>query len=359
MLRLKPVPTGLMAECAMTGAYIAQSEGEYPRAIAVTREAMQALEAAGLQRTSRYTSIAHEHARSLLLAGNYHDAWAAEQAVMSIVKSTGRANSAPYFAMLNVGSTALLSGGQPHKVIELLTATETEVRSSIPDAELPFYLQATRLLADSAAGAAPAADWGLMKSAAIAEQQGAGAGAVMYRLGAIGTALDRGDVAAADEYWSSVAALETHTADAAGRRVAVKALITHAALDLARHDPNAASQHIGQATALVPGTRRADHPDWRRLLLVRVQVEYALAQYPAAAQDAAALVARARREAVDPRSSAWIGEALVWQSRVELAQGKRDAAQADAKEAIAHLQQNLDPSHPLIATARRIAGGPT
>jgi hypothetical protein len=359
MLRLKPIPTGLMAECAMTAAYIAQSEEEYRRAIAVTQEAMQALEEAGLQRTSRYTSIAHEHARSLLLAGNYRDAWANEQAVMSIVQATGRANSAPYFAMLNVGTMALLNGGQPRKVIELLEATETEVKRSAPDAESPFYLQATRLLADSAAGAAQHADKGLMENAAVAEQQGAGAGVAMYRLGAIGAALDRGDVAAADEYWSSVSAMETHTADAAGRRLAVKVLIAHAALDLARHDPSAASQHIAQATALIPEARRAGHPDWRRLLLVRVQTEYSLAQYPAAARDAEAAVARARRDAVDPQSSAWIGEALVWQSQVELAQGKHDAAQASAKEALAHLQQNLDPSHPLIATARRLAAAAT
>lgn len=39
MLRLNPVPPGLRAECAMTGAYIAQSEGEYLRAIYLTRGA--------------------------------------------------------------------------------------------------------------------------------------------------------------------------------------------------------------------------------------------------------------------------------------------------------------------------------
>jgi len=47
--------------------------------------------------------------------------------------------------------------------------------------------------------------------------------------------------------------------------------------------------------------------------------------------------------------------ALVWQSRVELAQGKRAAAQASPQETLVHLQQNLDPSHPLIAIARSIA----
>lgn len=359
MQRVKPMPTGLMTECAMATAEIAQSEGEYPRAIAATEDAMQALERAGMQRTSRYTSIAHEHARSLLFAGDNRSAWAAEQAVMSIASAVGRADTAGYFAMLNVGTTALLNGGQPRKVIELLQANERAVKSSAPDPELPFYLRATGLLAASAAGAAPAADKALMEEARIAEQQGLGAAVITYRLGAIRAALDRDDVAAAEEYWSYVAMTETERADAAARRLAARVLIVHAALDLARHDASAASQHVGQAAALIPEERRAAEPDWRRLLLVQAQTEYALAQYPAAARDADAAVARARRQAVDPQSSAWIGEALVWRSQAELAQGKRDAAQTSAKEAIPHLQQNLDPSHPLTAIARKLAAGST
>jgi hypothetical protein len=355
--RLRTIPADFMAECAMATAYIAQSEGEYPRAIAVTEESMQALEQAGLKRTPRYTSIAHEHARSLMLAGDNRSAWAAEQAVMSIVRAVGRADTAPYFAMLNVGTTALLNGGQPRKAIELLQANEGVVKSTAPDAELPFYLQGTRLLAASAAGAALAADKALMEEARTAEQQGYSAGVILYRLGAIRAALDRGDAAAAEEYWSYVAATETQRADAAARRLAAKVLIVHAALDLARRDASAASQHVGQAIALIPEERRTAEPDWRRLLLVRAQTEYAQAQYPAAARDAEAAVTRARHEAIDPQSSAWIGEALVWRSQAELAQGKRDAAQASAKEAIPHLEQNLDPSHPLTAIARKLAAG--
>jgi hypothetical protein len=86
---------------------------------------------------------------------------------------------------------------------------------------------------------------------------------------------------------------------------------------LGRHDPIAASQHLAQAVALITEARRAADPDWRRLLLERAQTEYALAQ------------------------------------------GKADAAQANAKEAIPHLQQNLDPSHPLTVIAGKLAAGAT
>lgn len=359
MRRLKSIPTGTEAACALATAFIAEGEGDYPRAIAVTQEAMQALEQAGQKRMSRYTSVAHEHARSLVLAGDNRDAWPAEQAVMSIVKSVGRANTAPYFAMLNVGTTALLNGGQPRKVIEVIDATATELKASAAGAELPFYLQATRLLAEVAAGAATAPDKALMQFASTAEKGGQRPAIALYRVGAIRAALGRDDLTAAQEYWPSVAAAETQGTDAIGRRAAARVLITHAELDLARHDASAASQHIGQAAALIPEARRTTEQIWQRLLLVRSQAEYALGQYPAAVQDAEAAVTRARQDAVDSQSSAAIGEALVWRSRMELAQGKRQAAEASAREAIPHLEQNLDPSHPLIATAHRLAAGTT
>jgi len=357
MRRLNPAAAGLMTECALATAYIAQAEGDYPRAVAVTREAMQALEEAGQKRSSRYTSTAHEHARSLVLAGDYRDAWPAEQAVMAIARSVGRANSTAYFAMLNVGTTALLNGGQPRKVIEEIETAATEVRASAPGTELPYYLQATRFLADVAAGTETAPDKALMQFASKAEQGGQRPAIALYRVGAIRAALARGDLTAAQEYWPSVAATETDVGDAIGRRAAARVLITHAELDLARHDANAASQHIGKAVALIPEARRATEQNWQRLLLVRSQAEYALVQYLAAAQDVDAALARARQDAIDPKSSATIGEALVWRSQVELAQGRRDAAAASAKEAIPHLEQNLDPSHPLIATAHKLAAG--
>ena len=355
MQRLKAIPSGLTAECAMTTAYIAQAEGEYPRAVAVTLGAMRSLEADGLQRTSRYTSIAHEHARSLVLAGDYRNGWAAEQAVLAIVSSSGREGSVPYFAMLNVGLTALLGGGQPRRALEVLEAAEASARSAAPNVEFPFYLEATRLLAQSAAGAAPAIDQELMEHAATAEQQGQGVLVPVYRLAAIRAALGRGDVAGAERYWPSIGPLETQLGDAPGRRNAVRALIAHAMLNLARHDALAARQRVEQATALIPEARRVADPEWRRVLLVRAQTEYALEQYVPAAADAEAAVARARQDAVNPLSSAWIGEALVWRAKIQLAQGRRGAAHASAQEAMPHLQSNLDPSHPLIAAAQELA----
>ena len=353
--RLTTVPTGLVAECAMSTAYIAQREGDFAVAVAATQDAMQALEAAHLQRSPRYTSVAHEYARSLAAAGRYHDAWAAEEAVMSIVASVGRDNTSGYFAMLNVGVQALLNGGQPRRALEVLDSRESAIRRNNPDVQLPFYLGATRLLLQSAAAPTPAADQGLMEAAKTAEEQGLGLVIPIYRAGAIRAALDRGDVTRAESYWPSLSDRERHLEDAAGRRDALRALVTHALLDLGRHDAQAADADVTRAAALVPAAQRAADPDWRRVTIVRAQAEYALGQYAAASADADAAIASARRGAIDPDSSAWVGEALVWRARSELALGQAAAARASAREAMPHLQRNLDPTHPLIKSAASLA----
>ena len=79
--------------------------------------------------------------------------------------------------------------------------------------------------------------------------------------------------------------------------------------------------------------------------------------YAAAAADAQLALERAQREAIDPKSSAWVGEALVLRAQSESASGNTAAATASAQQALPHLQQNLDPSHPLIVEASKLIRG--
>jgi serine/threonine-protein kinase len=358
MRRLELVPPGLTAECAMATANIAQREGNYERAVATTRQAMRTLEQAGQERTSRYTSIAHDYARSLSMAGDYRGAWAAEQSVIAIAADSGRDDSAGYFAMVNVGSNSLLAGGQPLKAVGFIDATIAKSRSAAPSADLPFYLDATRLLAESAAGSPRASDAGLMQAADTAEKQGMMSAVTMYRASAVQAALSRGDLASAATAWLPLSALEAKIlTNEAWRRDAKRVLIAHARMDLAHGDVDGAARRLEQATALIPVDRRLADPEWRRIAVLRAEIAYEQHDYPAAASDAEMAVERARAEAVDPQSSAWIGEALVWRGRSQLAMGDAAAAAATAKEALPHLEQNLDPQHPMIAAARSLAAG--
>jgi eukaryotic-like serine/threonine-protein kinase len=356
--RLKVVDAEQAAECAMASAYIAQRERDYARAISAMRTAMTALEKAGITRTSRYTSIAHEYARSLSLAGDYRAAWSAEQRVMSIVADVGRDDSDAYYAMVNVGSAALLAGGQPGKSLELLETTIQRTRQATPDAALPFYLNASVLLARTAAGTPGASDASLMQAADDAEKQGLASAIAVYRAGAMRAALDRGDIGAADADWTRVAPLaQKYLADAAWRRDAQRLLMAHSRLYLAKQDFSAALAALQQAANLTPPDKQDSDPEWQQILALRARIELAQRNNAAAGADAQLAVERAQREAIDPKSSAWVGEALVLRAQSESAAGNTAAAAVSAQLALPHLRQNLDPAHPLIAEAGQLANG--
>ena len=114
---------------------------------------MTALEKAGITRTSRYTSIAHEYARSLSLAGDYRAAWSAEQSVMRIVADVGRDDSDAYLCDGQCRQHGVARRRPAKKIARVAQTTIQRTRLTTPDASLPFYLNASVLLARTAAGA--------------------------------------------------------------------------------------------------------------------------------------------------------------------------------------------------------------
>jgi tetratricopeptide (TPR) repeat protein len=129
-----------------------------------------------------------------------------------------------------------------------------------------------------------------------------------------------------------------------------------ARLDLARHRSDEALKSLERAAALIASRRQPTNPDARELEVLRSASLMAKQLYADAAQHAQAALELARISAVDPKSSAWIGEALVLRARAEAAAGGKGAS-ATAQEALPHLVANLDPTHPLIAQAREMAAG--
>jgi hypothetical protein len=219
-------------------------------------------------------------------------------------------------------------------------------------------LNASVLLARSAAGTPDSNGEGLMQAAETADKQGMASAIAVYRAGAIRAAVDRGDIGMADSFWSTTASLEQkYLADPAWRRDAQLLLMAHARLSLAKQNSAAAAEKIQQAVNLVSAVHQGDDPEWRHIVALRAEIELAQHKYAAAIADARIALDRAKIEAVDPQSSAWVGEALVLRARGELALGDKAASAASAREALPHAEQNLDPSHPLISAARLLSIG--
>jgi hypothetical protein len=296
----------------------------------------------------------------LSLAGDYRGAWAAEQKVMAIVKDVGRDDSDAYYAMVNVASTALIAGGEPRKALDLLDTTIENARKISANIELPFYLEASRLVAQSSEGLPGPEERGLMQAADQAEKQGLASAVTSYRIAAIRAALDGGDIAAAETDWARISGLEAkYIADPAWQRDAKRLLMAHARLNLAKQELAEAADEVARAAAFDSAGQQASDPEWERILELRAEIELAQRAYAAADADAQAAVTRARLEAVDSNSSAWVGEALILRARCESAMGNRRAAAASAREARPHLEQNLDPSAPVLAQEKSLEAAGT
>jgi len=125
---------------------------------------------------------------------------------------------------------------------------------------------------------------------------------------------------------------------------------------IARQRSDDALKSLARAAALIASRRQPTNPDAREMEVLRSSALLAKQLYTDAAQHAQAALGLARISAIDAKSSAWIGEALVLRARAEAAAGNK-AASATAQEALTHLAANLHPAHPLIAQARELAAG--
>ena len=356
MKRLPVVPSGLLAECAMASAQIAQLEGDFGKAVDVMQSTLQALEKDGVTRSPRYTSIAHEYARSLVKAGDYRRAWNAERKVMAIVTETGRDDSSGYYAIINVAATALISGGQPKQAIALLDQTMARARATSPDWAPPFYLDGSRLVALSDSGAQQPVENDLEHLAGKAEEQGLQTLATVYRASALQMRLGRSDLPAAEAQWKTLSVTEGKLLTNPARwHEAKRVLIEQARLALAQSHPVEAARLLDQANALDPKTHPAADRDSLRALLLRSEIAYSLKDYEVAELNAQEALRLARAQAIDEQSSACIGLALLSRARIEAARGQAALAAATAREALRHLEANLDAQSQLVVTARELA----
>jgi eukaryotic-like serine/threonine-protein kinase len=359
MRLLRRVTPGLRAECASAEAFVLQADGHFVEAATELRQAVDYLEGSGKHGDSRYVSLANDLANAYLLSADYRGAWQVERELLAIMGEYGRIDTPQYFAYASGGCMSLRSGGQPRRSIEFGDAIKAEAYRTAPRLKLPYYFEACRAYSQIVAGGNGSIDAEhiLLGAAQEAEEAGMLMVVVGYRASAVAAALDRGDLASADDHWQPLEAIETRLLAAQDRGVdIVRLLSVHAQLDLAHGRTDAALARIRQAAALIVARHQPANRDAREVALITAQVFLAHRDDDEALRQAQAAVDIARAEAVDPKSSAWIGEALVWRARAEAALGKELAAMT-AQEALPHLTHNLDADHPIIALARALAAG--
>jgi|HubBroStandDraft_4_1064222.scaffolds.fasta_scaffold01441_8 serine/threonine protein kinase len=356
MQRLHPLPTGIEAECATAEAFVAQADGDFARAITRLRATVADLDRAGMHGAARYTATSNDLARALAFAGQYREAFEVGDRNVNLVSEMGRADTNGYLAMIANACAALRNGGQPARAVAYVDSHTLKIPHQPDYRDMLSGLQACWALSRLLMGATETGEATVITAAERAERGGVSFQAALMRASAVNAALARGDLATAEARWAPLAADEERrlAAHEKGTEV-VRLLFVQARLDIARQQPQQALRTLEHAAALIAVRHQATDPDARELATLRSTALLAQRQYPESAVQAQAAVDLATSTAIDPASSAWIGEALLLRARAEAAQGS-DKAAATARQALRQLRGNLDSAHPLILEAEGLAG---
>jgi serine/threonine protein kinase len=355
MRRLNPIPPDFEAECATAEAFVVQADGDFSRAIDHLRTTVGDLDRAGMHGASRYLAASNDLARALAIGGQYHEALEVGNRNVALVSEMGRADTNAYLAYVNGVCSALRNGGQPARAVAYIDASTAKIRHDANYADMGAGSESCWALSRLDSGQPQQSEAAILEAASKAEQGGVTYVATLLRASAVICALARADLATAEVRWANLLPDEEQRLAANEKGIeVVRLLLVGARLDMARHRPDAALKSLERAGALIASRRQRTNPDARELEALRISVLMAEHRYVEALQHAQTALELARISAVDPKSSSWVGEALVLRARAEAAAG-RNTAPATAQEALSHLVANLDPTHPLIAQARELA----
>jgi hypothetical protein len=178
---------------------------------------------------------------------------------------------------------------------------------------------------------------------------------VSYYAALTSLAINRNDLAAADAGWAPLASIEQEMLKSKRSGLEVAAvLLSHAKLEILRGNYEGASRLIDDMASKMAAHRQTTSDD-RLVSIFRAQIAFATHNYAEVKRQSEAALEFSRRTAIDPKSSAFIGEALSWRARAEAALGEAAKAKATAQEAVPHLEKNMDPMSATLAAARELA----
>ena len=347
-----------VAECADAASLVLQADGDYAQAVTRLADARRRLLEAGMYGASRYTSTTNNLGRAMVLEGDFRSAWVLLRDLLALMRQMGRNDTANWWPMLGNACRALIGGGDPRHAVQLVEQSVTEARRENPTFEPPYMVAGCQAAAQVLAGDARAADADLMRAMRAAGAAGALAASKFYPSLSVRSAIERGDLDAADSRWAELQPDEDH-ALATGERgsEAVRVLLTHARLDLAHGRIGDASELLGTASRLIAARHQPINPDAFDTAALLAQAALRAGDSAGAERHATDAARFAEVASVDATSSALLGEALLLKARSERALGNQSQAVETARESLRHLESTLLPGNELIESARDLIAG--
>ena len=332
-------------ECRMVRSLFELALGHVEAGIAMTREALQALEAAGVRDGEQHRVLRSALARALLQGGLNAQALAiAAPLLAQSVAGQGRESMAVIRRSSTVTSL-MRAGGQPLAALPLSETDEASVAQLLGAAhsDPATDLEHGRVLL--ALGRDAEAATVLLRAAAVAREQNNLLLVLPAELAAVEALLRAGRTAQAMQVFS---AAEPRRAAALrdGRPAQFDALRVEALLAKARGDRAASARALDEARSKVDAAGGDTHAIAYGVAVARAEAALAAGRIePARAECERALTA-AQRSALDVDKSSDIGRGLALRARIELAAGRREQTIGDAGAAFRHLEATLGASHP-------------
>ena len=354
--KLRMVSSDLRVTCAEPAARVAQADGDFTTSISQYRTLVASLEEDGDNSSDSWVTATYGLATALGMSTDFRGALEVDRHILEVLRGQGLKDTSTYFAIGTLGCAVLRSGGQPRASAAFVASTIAEARSGGADIDVPYFLEGCRDLSRIQAGEVSAdLEASLKRNEKGFVASGMQHMVIPYQTALTHLAVNRRDLAAAEATWAPMAPIEEEMLKSKRSGIEVAAvLLSHAKLEIFRGDYAAASRLL-DAMAAKMAAHHQSNPDDRVVSIYRAQIALATRDFGEAVRQAEAALEFSRRTAIDPQSSMYIGEALLWRARAEAGLGDKAKATASAQEALRHLERNMDPASPQLAAAHELA----
>ena len=343
-------------ECMQSREYAESALGHHERAIAIARDALERLEAAGIASGEQHRLMRSALSQVLAAAGRHAEAMAIARPLLAESTAAQGRTSIAVLRRSSVVSGLVRAGGDPLAALALSEADVADAARVLGPgrADAAFALEQGRILL--ALGRADEAVPVLARAGAESRRTGRTVYTLSAGIAEANARLDAGDARGAAALWSELAPLRTK-AMSEGRPAAIELLLVEARFATANGDAHGALAAVETAARLIESP--ADTPDPMACAVALAHGAALLAADAPPADTAAAAtraLAAARALSLDPARSSLVGQALLLESRALARAGRVDEARRDAAEAARQLSQTLGASHRSALAALRLAG---
>jgi eukaryotic-like serine/threonine-protein kinase len=343
------------AECLAAESQLAVYRGEFDRAVALAGQGVELFETRGRTTDTRYTNALSQLSIGYSARGDFPRAYASIRKARDLLDHLGLRDTQKDLINALQEIQLLNFGGKPAAALDLIE----DMRAN---PQVSKYSEVPRFVVDQHQGTALLRLARYPEAITAFEAAFAGASAAGHQSFMLVSRLSLLDALVQGGRFDAAQATLAATADVQGEidkasQSGVIYLLAKARIAISQGAIGQADQLAQQALLAVRRRNRPSDTQLRGVTALAARLALARQDWSRAANLADAVFDVSRATAIDPQSSAFIGEALLLEAESQRGAGEAAGAADLARQALVHLQQNLGDAHPLTRAAIQLAGG--